>query len=171
VTERKEIVEKVLRMWLTSGLTASKISDRINADHPNLERKFTRNAVIGIAHRAEDRKNGIKRPRHVAETPRAYVRPKVQTPAVSPLKPMVTLAVLRLNHAVAHSNASAHTRLYDLPLLELNDDGCKWPTESQGTTHKFCNCPKRGDSSYCEAHWQASYQPRKAAPMGSARRW
>jgi GcrA cell cycle regulator len=111
---------------------------------------FTRNAIIGKAHRLnlegrEERRPPRSSPQHQLErirlkNERRRVRRAVDRPEMLPRgpRPIICLAVDPRN----------------IPLHELQDGECRWP-EGDGP-FLFCGTPVFEESSYCCGHYHAS---------------
>ena len=46
---------------------------------------------------------------------------------------------------------------FNVPLLEVTEDGCRWPTNSK-PPYTFCNKQKTEITSYCEEHNKKAYR-------------
>ena len=46
---------------------------------------------------------------------------------------------------------------YNVPLFEVTENGCRWPTNSK-PPYTFCNKQKTNITSYCEEHSKKAYR-------------
>jgi hypothetical protein len=70
--------------------------------------------------------------------PRSRPGPK-PPPSITPPKPVPTIAFAPLAATAA-------------PLLELDDNACRWPVIGEGCTTLFCSAGRDGHPSYCRHH-------------------
>jgi hypothetical protein len=70
--------------------------------------------------------------------PRSRPGPK-PPPSITPPKPVPTIAFEPLAATAA-------------PLLELDDNACRWPVAGEGCTTLFCGAGRDGHPSYCRHH-------------------
>jgi hypothetical protein len=121
---------EALRESVLSGLTYSQSAVEINKKYGT---HYTRNSAIGRANRI-----GLQCPKKEGRpTQRAHqpYKPRRKRPKlVAPARP-VRCEVLPGN----------------VSLLELADNGCRYPTDDR-SPFVFCNSPQRDGSSYCPEH-------------------
>ena len=149
--------EKVtlLREFWGQGLSASQIAQRIGG--------VTRNAVIGKVHRL----SLSGRAKQVSSNPRPR---KVRTS--SPHRPS-TRHYISGNTALKTHAQPAPRRLppvpiedivvpisLNVPLMDLSDQMCKWPSGDPGTDEfAFCGHKSWNGLPYCHYHSRVAYQP------------
>lgn len=121
-----------LREFVLGGFSFAQSAVKINEKFGT---RYTRNGAIGRAHRI-----GLSAPTKLKEPPKPRKhqlyrpRPKLVAPAQFD------------RCEVLPGNVS---------LLELADNGCRYPTDDR-SPFVFCNSPQRDGSSYCPEHYLAS---------------
>ena len=151
----EERVELLKKLW-SEGLSASQIAARLG--------NVTRNAVIGKVHRL----SLSGRAKQVSSNPRPR---KVRT--ASPHRP-TTRHFISGNTALKTHAQPAPRRLpppvpmedivipisLNVPLMNLNDQMCKWPNGDPGTEEfAFCGHKSFNGLPYCQYHSRVAYQP------------
>ena len=151
----EERVELLKKLW-GEGLSASQIANQLGG--------VTRNAVIGKVHRLS--LSGRAKP--VSSTP----RPR-KARSLSPHRSS-TRHYVAGNTALAPHTAPAPRRLpapvpmedvvvpipLNVPLLELNEQTCRWPIGEPATDgFMFCGHKSWNSLPYCEYHSRLAYQP------------
>jgi GcrA cell cycle regulator len=151
----EERVELLKKLW-GEGLSASQIAARLGGG-------VTRNAVIGKVHRL----SLSGRAKQVSNNPRPR---KVRT--ASPHRP-TTRHYISGNTALKTHAQPAPRRLppvpiedivvpisLNVPLMELSDLMCKWPSGDPGTDEfAFCGHKSWNGMPYCHYHSRVAYQP------------
>jgi hypothetical protein len=87
-----------------------------------------RSVVCALVHRLK--RDGVALPRS---------RPGPKPVIITPPKPVPAIAFEPLTAAAA-------------PLLELDDNACRWPVAGEGRTTLFCGAGRSGHPSYCRQH-------------------
>jgi GcrA cell cycle regulator len=113
---------------------------------------FTRNAAIGRAHRL-----GLCQPKFVAKK-------KPEQPAVKPRAKRVVRSngnsdqrrILECPEADAIPLRCVEIEPLNLPLIDLADDGCRYPY-GDGPSFTFCGHPQLEGVSYCAPHWSLTF--------------
>jgi GcrA cell cycle regulator len=162
----EESTELLKKLW-ADGLSASQIADRLGG--------ITRNAVIGKVHRlglagrATTSRSGPRmrhraaqpKPLRPAATPATALRAQFRMAGNAALKPVFapveqkTVALTLVPSAVA----DAAPKVLGVPLLELNENMCRWPIgDPQHENFHFCGGQKT-NGAYCEHHARIAYQP------------
>lgn len=142
-----ERVERLKKLY-ADGLSSSQIAREFG--------DISRNAVIGKIHRLygspEKRKHQTKRSQGSIVKPTRKQR-------VSPVKELRALAAeMEAVSSPADLPVSLHEPVEQnrrgVLLLELDQDGCRWPVNDAkpGEAHLFCNARQVFGSSYCEEH-------------------
>ncbi len=138
---------ELTKMW-NAGLSAREIANNIGND-------FTKNAVIGRAHRL-----GLKK-RHTLQGARSTSKPRTCKPRTS--KPSKPASVgkskppsLALSITLAIGNPdTVEPSTGRKGVLEIGADECRWPMPGDGKT--MCSHQKREGSSYCDHHHSMAY--------------
>lgn len=136
------VLDVTLRELFDKGLTFSQIA----AGLWKFGHRFTRNAIIGRAHRlhfpARPATGGkVKSPEHkqkLSESRRGQTRKLAWTPA-----------------ADVTPTPSAAGDFLGVALLDLTATSCRYPHGDRKLT--FCGQPVRDGSSYCDAHHRLCY--------------
>lgn len=155
--EREDLLKK---LWL-QGLSASQIAYMMEG--------FTRNAIIGKAHRL----NLPKRSPSTSARPKtrrtrskpslARIAGSTSATARLPMSPCesryYSLADLELERSIfetEHASVSAEDRI---TLLTLGSRTCKWPIGDPGDADfHFCSREAQSSGSYCSFHHRLAYQ-------------
>jgi hypothetical protein len=87
-----------------------------------------RSVVCALVHRLK--RDGVALPRS---------RPGPKPVIITPPKPVPAIAFEPLTATAA-------------PLLELDDNACRWPVAGEGRTTLFCGAGRSGHPSYCRQH-------------------
>ena len=87
-----------------------------------------RSVVCALVHRLK--RDGVALPRS---------RPGPKPVIITPPKPVPAIAFEPLTATAA-------------PLLELDDNACRWPVAGEGRTTLFCGAGRIGHPSYCRQH-------------------
>jgi hypothetical protein len=148
-----EGLEMVKAGWL-AGQSATELSKRLRKE---LGIQKTRNAVIGIIHRAKAREEGRQAPR----APRPRAEPRMTRP-VRPVAPVTEKGCWngRLVQPVAPVVLPEKVgSVWPIPTtakptLQLGALDCKFPVgPATGMDQLHCGAPREaGDPAYCEAH-------------------
>ena len=152
-----ERVEQLKKLW-ADGLSASQIAAELGG--------VTRNAVIGKVHRL-GLSGRVKSPGQSAS-----VRTKRQPRSNSFNGRSQRNAQRALNNTQIKVSGRADTlnstaaadleapEALKLPLTELTERTCKWPTGDPATDDfYFCGHAAQSDGPYCEYHARIAYQP------------
>ncbi|MBA5778335.1 GcrA cell cycle regulator [Stappia sp. F7233] len=166
-SEREDLLKK---LWL-QGLSASQIAYMMDG--------FTRNAIIGKAHRL----NLPKR------TPSTSTRPKARRVRAQPslariggsshtsarvsssatdirLRTSLDLEIERSIFETEHANVQAEDRV---TLMTLGSRTCKWPIGDPGSEDfHFCSRDAEGNGSYCAFHHRLAYRNVRGRQMQSS---
>jgi hypothetical protein len=118
-----------LKGLLAAGLSLSQIGMRMG---------MTRAAAGSIVHRMKLKGVMVQRPRISRKL--KPVRPKLVQLPRSPAPATRIVAV----EPPPPPNA--------VPLIELGDNGCRWPVAGEGVSTLFCNADRDGHRSYCRHH-------------------
>jgi hypothetical protein len=121
----------------------------------------TKGSVIGVVHRA--RLRGYKVDRHST-----FTRTKnTYDPEISTERPLVPITLGIVNEKppklrlVKTVEPKVTERISGVHLLDLASDGCKYPVESDGDKHLFCNKAQDIKGSYCKEHSELVYTATK----------
>jgi GcrA cell cycle regulator len=158
---REERIEHVKPLWL-SGLSASQIANTVQG--------ASRNAIIGVAHRAGlHRLDGkasmglghINRRRNApAKAARPAPEPKPPKP---PKEPKPLKAIARPPELPVDETPVRHVE--EAPglatVLTIRAGMCKWPI-GDPLEPGFTLCGAKAEGSYCQAHRKRAYQPAQA---------
>lgn len=148
------------KLW-GEGRTAAEIAKILGAG-------FTRNAVIGKAHR-------LKLSSRVSPVP-AIVRPKVvevanQSRRTAPVVVANTVAAAPRVKPLTRSMASAPIPpvvTKGIKMIDLKERMCRWPLgDPKDADFKFCGCNNVAGLPYCEAHARMAYQVNKRSRLFS----
>jgi GcrA cell cycle regulator len=144
---------ELLRKYLASGMSFSKIADAINAKFGTA---YSRSAAIGRARRL-----GLASPKRLKEllSRRPKPPPKVKAPRLHEpreryvlARPSPTPVVERAGHVKLRSVEIVSR---NLSLFDLKAGDCRYPFggDDDGDAITFCGHPRRPNSSYCVAHF------------------
>lgn len=144
---------RVKALW-AEGVSALHIAAAISAEFFH---KVERNAVIGIVHRGKfespmSKKNLRVQAGHSARSNLAPRPGGPRKPAVKrdgPELPDISLPAAEGDSLLAFGRA--------VPLLRLDDNGCKWPIGDRDFV--FCNAAQVDGLPYCVAHCRCAYRP------------
>jgi GcrA cell cycle regulator len=143
------------RYWVEEGLAASVIAARLSCE---LQRPISRNAVIGVAHRAGLALGGVERVRRMSANKgngKTWKRKRKLTPAAQ--KPLSPLAKLMAEPFVPRTAPVAPLLLN---IQELGDDQCRYAcTDGPPNSHRFCGMQKVPGLPYCPDHAALCFQP------------
>jgi GcrA cell cycle regulator len=139
-----------LREYLAKGMSYSEIADALNA---KFKTAYSRNAAIGRAKRMG--LAGADRPK---EWPK--LAPQAQQPSLRKMRERLD-AEFRRRVPIFESVEPVKLRCAavdprHLSLLDLAPGDCRYPYggDVEGEAITFCGHPRRGDSSYCTAHFR-----------------
>jgi GcrA cell cycle regulator len=141
------------QLWVEEGLAASVIAARLSCE---LQRPISRNAVIGVAHRAGLALGGVERVRRMSANKgngKTWKRKRKLTPAAQ--KQLSPLAQLLAEPFVPRT-APVTPLLLDIQ--DLADDQCRYPC-TDGPPHRFCGRGKVTGLPYCSDHAVICFQP------------
>jgi GcrA cell cycle regulator len=149
----------LLKILWAQGLSASQIAQRLGTG-------FTRNAVIGKAHRLGLQRRSASTPRKPASAlalPKPQPKPRrvvVQLPP-RPARTAPPPPALKRDPEISHGNVT---------LATAAPCSCKWPVgERTGADMLICGAPAEKDRPYCTNHRAASRdakQPRNPEKIG-----
>lgn len=144
-----------LRVLYDEGVTRAAMVQKLGG-------AFSRNAICGKLHRLGLTKSPLKasappapakpRPKKtVSDISLAALNPKERG---RPFNPKSMAPLVKIAEPVPFTNGARIT------IMELTRDTCRWPIGDPGT-EDFCFCghAPRFNSSYCEYHARAAYQP------------
>jgi GcrA cell cycle regulator len=149
--EHKAILRQ---LWVEEGLAASVIAARLSYE---IGRPITRNAVIGVAHRAGLALGGVERVRRMSANKGNGVRRKKRKLTPAAQKQLSPLAKLMAEPFVPRT-APVTPLLLDIQ--DLGDDQCRYPcTDGPPSSHRFCGMQKVTGLPYCDAHARICFVP------------
>lgn len=179
-----EKIEAIISIW-KRGMSAGELAKAISAKYDS---QVTRNAVVGIYHRANTGTKGIagrsplknyplNRPSAHSDAQRAEAARRRLTrqmerearmreraelkkakEAVKAKQIERTIQVLNPGLVAATYDASCDLPKegYGVHMLELDKEGCRWPTERIDGVTMFCNHPRHEAHQYCRSHLERS---------------
>jgi GcrA cell cycle regulator len=151
----EERVELLKKLW-GEGLSASQIANQLGG--------VTRNAVIGKVHRLSlsgraKPVSSTPRPRKVRSLSPHRSAPRHYVSGNNALAPHTNPSPRRLPAPVPIENVVVPIPM-NVPLLDLNDQMCKWPIgEPSSDGFLFCGHTNWNSLPYCEYHSRLAYQP------------
>jgi GcrA cell cycle regulator len=153
--EHKAILRQ---LWVEEGLAASVIAARLSYE---IGRTVTRNAVIGVAHRAGLALGGVERVRRMSANKGNGIRRKKRklTPAAPKRSPLAQLLaepwVPRAEPVIPE-----HERVKSV--RDLEDHHCRAPL-GEGPAFQFCGRQRVPGVSYCADHAVIFHNPVRPA--------
>lgn len=154
-----DIIDRLRTYWY-SGQPASQCARAINAEFGT---RFSRNAVIGKAHRIGLVQRGRNFHRVPAPAPPPKPRQVKKLRTATQLKASPSLAAIESGTFAqfADSEASASIEALELDVFaqpvtitELRSHHCRWPLGN-----RFCGARRLASRPYCRAHALIAYQP------------
>jgi GcrA cell cycle regulator len=136
------------QLWVEEGLAASTIAARLSRE---LQRPISRNAVIGVAHRAGLALGGVERVRRMSANKGNGMRRKKRKLTPPAQKPQSPLAKILAEPWVPRAEPIIPERERVKSVRDLEDHHCRAPL-GKGPAWQFCGRQRVPGVSYCEGH-------------------